>query len=132
DHLEDGEYTLSFVANQEGMEESSMLQGAFDPRVKLTVKDGKMTISMMNTALVWALLDYSIESNVEYPQSEQEYIGTADASENYSMQEFTMPIEDLSVMHKGAVLVTAMGGQISDKGNYEKYTKLDLTFGEDI
>ena len=132
DHLEDGEYTLSFVANQEGMEESSMLQGAFDPRVKLTVKDGKMTISMMNTALVWALLDFSIESNGEYPQSEQKYIGTADASGNYSMQEFTMPIEDLSVMHKGAVLVTAMGGQISDKGNYEKYTKLDLTFGEDI
>ena len=36
--LEDGEYTLTFAANQEGKEVSSMLQGAFDPRVKLTVE----------------------------------------------------------------------------------------------
>lgn len=107
--LEDGEYTLTFAANQEGKEESSMLQGAFDPRVKLTVENGEMKISMMNTALVWALVDFSIESNGEYPASEQRFVGTADASGNYSMQEFTIPIEDLSVMHKGAVLVTAMG-----------------------
>ena len=130
--LEDGEYTLTFAANQEGKEESSMLQGAFDPRVKLTVENGEMKISMMNTALVWALVDFSIESNGEYPASEQRFVGTADASGNYSMQEFTIPIEDLSVMHKGAVLVTAMGGQLSDKGNYEKYTKLDITFGAEI
>ncbi|HIV16966.1 MAG TPA: NEAT domain-containing protein [Candidatus Alectryocaccobium stercorigallinarum] len=130
--LEDGEYTLSFVANQEGKDESSMLQGAFDPRVKLTVENGEMKISMMNTALVWALIDFSIESNGEYPESEQRFVGKADASGNYSLQEFTMPVSDLSVMHKGAVLVTAMGGQISDEGNYEKYTKLDITFGTDI
>ena len=43
-----------------------------------------------------------------------------------------MPISDLSALHKGAVLVTAMGGQLSDKGNYDKYTKLDMTFGSDI
>ncbi len=130
--LEDGEYTLSFVANQEGKDESSMLQGAFDPRVKLTVENGEMKISMMNTALVWALVDFSIESNGEYPAAEQRFVGTADASGNYSMQEFTMTISDLSAMHKGAVLVTAMGGQLSDKGNYEKYTKLDITFGTDV
>ena len=130
--LEDGEYTLSFVANQEGKDESSMLQGAFDPRVKLVVENGEMTISMMNTALVWALVDFSIESGGEYPAAEQRFVGTADASGNYSMQEFTMPISDLSALHKGAVLVTAMGGQLSDKGNYDKYTKLDMTFGSDI
>lgn len=130
--LEDGEYTLSFVANQEGKDESSMLQGAFDPRVKLTVENGEMKISMMNTALVWALVDFSIESNGEYPAAEQRFVGTADASGNYSMQEFTMTISDLSAMHKGAVLVTAMGGQLSDKGNYEKYTKLDISFGTDV
>ena len=73
--LEDGEYTLSFVANQEGKDESSMLQGAFDPRVKLVVENGEMTISMMNTALVWALVDFSIESGGEYPAAEQRLWG---------------------------------------------------------
>lgn len=130
--LKDGVYTLSFQANQEGKQESSMLQGAFDPRVKLTVEDGNMKITMRNTALVWALMDFSIESDGEYPASQQQYIGQTDASGNYAAQEFTMPIKSLSGMHKGAVLVSAMGGQVSDKGNYEKYTKLDITFGDEI
>lgn len=130
--LEDGEYTLSFVANQEGKEESSMLQGAFDPRAKLTVKNGDMKVSMLNTALLWALVDFTIESEGKYPESVQKYVGKPDNSGNYTLQEFTIPIKNLSAMHKGAVLVTAMGGQRSDKGNYEKYTKLDITFGAKI
>lgn len=130
--LEDGEYTLSFVANAEGSQGSSMLQGAFDPNVKLVVKDGKMTISMLNSALAQYLLDFSIESNGQYPKSECKKIGEADINGNYKLQEFTMSISDLDKLHKGAVLVTAMGGQISDIGNYDKYTKLDITFGGDI
>lgn len=132
DQLEDGEYTLSFTANTEGSSSSSMLQGAFDPKVKLVVEEGKMKISMLNTALAKFLLDFSIESNGEYPEAECVKLGDPDINGDYSLQEFTMPISDLEVLHKGAVLVTAMGGQISDLGNYEKYTKLDITFGEDI
>ena len=43
-----------------------------------------------------------------------------------------MDIKNLEVTHKGAVLVTMMGGQITDIGNYEKYTKLDITFDKKI
>lgn len=130
--LKDGVYTLSFTAKQDGKDETSMLQGSFDPKVKLTVENGRMKISMLNTALVWALVDFTMESEGKYPGSAQQYIGKADASGKYSLQEFTIPIKDLSVMHKGAVLVTAMGGQLSDKGNYDKYAKLDLSFGKEI
>ena len=73
-----------------------------------------------------ALVDFSIESNGEYPAAEQRFVGTADASGNYSMQEFTMTISDLSAMHKGAVLVTAMGGQLSDKGIMKNIQSLIL------
>ncbi|MDY4950424.1 MAG: leucine-rich repeat protein [Clostridium cadaveris] len=130
--LENGEYTLSFRANVEGKDSSSMLQGAFDPKVKLTVKNGEMKISMLNTGLAKFLLDFSIESNGQYPKSEQKKIGEPDNDGTFKLQEFTIPIKNLSKMHKGAVLVTMMGGQITDIGKYEKYTKLDMTFGSNI
>lgn len=41
DPTEDGEYTLTFEAKQEGSDEKSMLAGYFDPKAKLTVENGK-------------------------------------------------------------------------------------------
>lgn len=43
-----------------------------------------------------------------------------------------MPIDDLDKLHKGAVLVSAMGGQESDLNHYDKYTKLDMTFSKTV
>lgn len=126
--VEDGVYTLSFKANKEGKTESSMLEGAFDPNVKLTIKDGNMTISMLNTALVNFLLDFSIESEGTFPKSVMRPMGEQSNDGTYKLKEFTMPITNLSVLHKGGVLVTAMGGQVTDIGNYNTYTKLDMTF----
>lgn len=128
-NLTAGTYTLNFRANKENTEESSMLQGAFDKKAKLVVKeDGKMEISLLNTALGAFLIDFSIESKGTYPTSVRTQVGKRDINNNYIRSEFTMPIEDLNALHKGAVLVSAMGGQESDLHHYDKYTKLDMTF----
>lgn len=124
----DGVYTLSFTANEEGKDTPSMLQGVFDPNVKLTVQNGEMKISMLNTGLVSFLLDFSVESDGVYPKATRVDVGTPDSTGQYPAQEFTFSISELEKEHKGAVLVTAMGGQISDIGNYDKYTKLDMMF----
>ncbi|HEL0581557.1 TPA: NEAT domain-containing protein [Streptococcus equi subsp. zooepidemicus] len=127
--LKAGTYTLTFKANKENTEESSMLQGAFDKKAKLVVKDdGKMEISLLNTALGQFLIDFSIESKGQYPTSVRTQVGERDINNNYIRSEFTLPIEELDKLHKGAVLVSAMGGQESDLHHYDKYTKLDMTF----
>ena len=51
DPTEDGEYTLTFEAKQEGSDEESMLAGYFDPKAKLTVENGKMYVTFLNTKL---------------------------------------------------------------------------------
>ncbi|CAN2924702.1 NEAT domain-containing protein [Streptococcus dysgalactiae] len=132
-NLTAGTYTLSFKANKENTEESSMLQGAFDKKAKLVVtEDGKMELSMLNTALGDFLIDFSIESKGTYPKAIRTQVGKRDINNNYIRSEFTMPIDDLDKLHKGAVLVSAMGGQESDLHHYDKYTKLDMTFETSI
>ncbi|MGT2728628.1 NEAT domain-containing protein [Streptococcus phocae subsp. salmonis] len=132
-NLKEGTYTVSFRANKENTDDSSMLQGAFDKKAKLVVKkDGQMELSLLNTALGQFLMDFSIESNGKYPTSVRKQVGNKDINNNYVRSEFTFPISDLEKMHKGAVLVSAMGGQESDLHHYEKYTKLDMTFGKTV
>lgn len=132
-NLTEGTYTLNFKANKENSEESSMLQGAFDKRAKLVVKaDGTMEISMLNTALGQFLIDFSIESKGTYPVAVRKQVGQKDINGSYIRSEFTMPIDDLDKLHKGAVLVSAMGGQESDLNHYDKYTKLDMTFSKTV
>ncbi|MGT2935284.1 NEAT domain-containing protein [Streptococcus castoreus] len=132
-NLAAGTYTLTFKANKENTEETSMLQGAFDKKVKLVVKeDGKMEISMLNTALGEFLIDFSVESKGKFPTSVRRQIGKRNINNHYLRSEFTMPIEDLDQLHKGGVLVSAMGGQESDLHRYEKYTKLDMTFAKKV
>lgn len=132
-NLTEGTYTLNFKANKENLEESSMLQGAFDKRAKLVVKaDGTMEISMLNTALGQFLIDFSIESKGTYPAAVRKQVGQKDINGSYIRSEFTMPIDDLDKLHKGAVLVSAMGGQESDLNHYDKYTKLDMTFSKTV
>lgn len=128
DPTENGEYTLTFKAYEQGRDTESMIGSAFDQKAKLEVKDGEMKISVLNTALKSFLLDFSIETDGTYPTSEAKDYGKPDAKGEYSAKEYTMTIKNIDQKHEAAALVTAMGGQESDKGSYDKYTKADLTF----
>ena len=66
DPTEDGEYTLTFEAKQEGSDEKSMLAGYFDPKAKLTVENGKMYVTFLNTKLSSFLLDFTVASDGTY------------------------------------------------------------------
>ena len=49
DPTENGAYTLSMTINKEGTSEESMLSGFIDPKIKVTVQDGKTWVISMNT-----------------------------------------------------------------------------------
>lgn len=128
DPIEDGEYTLTFSAKTEGSDEASMITGFFDPKAKLTVKDGKMWITVLNTAMSQMMFDFTLGDGNTYGNTEKTGVGQADQSGSYDMYEYKIEITKPSQITKAAVLVSAMGGQISDKGNYAKYTKADFKF----
>lgn len=127
--VEDGEYTVTYSTKSEGSDEESMIGNAFDKKAKVVVKNGKMQISFLNTALRSFLLDFSVsDKNGTFKEATRADYGETNASGEYESQEFTMSIDDLTVAHKAAALVTAMGGQSSDIHNWDKYMKADLTF----
>ena len=96
-------------------------RGLLTPEVKLVVENGEMTISMMNTALVWALVDFSIESGGEYPAAEQRFVGTADVFRHlFHAGILPCPSATCLLCIRERCWWTAMGGQLSDKGNYDK------------
>lgn len=128
DPTEDGEYTLTFEAKQEGSDEESMLAGYFDPKAKLTVENGKMYVTFLNTKLSDFLLDFTVASDGTYAQTEKTGFGESDGTGSYAMYEYKMEITKPSEVNKGAALVSAMGGQNSDIGNFDKYLKTDFTF----
>lgn len=127
--VEAGEYTLSFQAlTDEG--KSSMIQTMFDSKAKLTVdEDGKMKISMLNTQMKSFLLDYTITADKStYVAPESKDFGTPDDKGEYSAKEYTIEVSDITSPFTAAALVSAMGGQSSDKGDLSKYTTANLTF----
>ena len=128
DPKEDGVYTLAFEAKETGKDSESMIQGVFDPNVKLTVENGKMKLSFLNTSLKDYFLDYSVSSGDTFKEAVRQDWGEPDKNKEYTMQEFTIDIDTLTGAHQAAALVTAMGGQKSDIHNWDKYTKADLTF----
>lgn len=132
DKLENGEYTLGFKAYKENNKtETSMLQGAFDKNVKLTVKDGKYKLSFLNIALSNFLYDFTIGINNKYTKNVMTPYGELDNEGNPTKKLFEIEIDNLKP-HKAGVLVSAMGGQASDIGNFDKYTKLDLVFNDEV
>ena len=114
DPTEDGVYTLTFKTTKADSEEDSMLSNFFAAKAKLQVKDGKMTLTMLNTGSSRMMLDFTI--------------GEADAQGAYTAYEYSMEISDLSELHSAAALVTMMGGSEADKGNYDKYMKANISF----
>ena len=132
DKLENGEYTLGFRAYKENDKtEISMLQGAFDKNIKLTVKDGKYKLSFLNIALSNFLYDFTIGINNKYTKNVMKPYGELDNEGNPTKKLFELEIDNLNP-HKAGVLVSAMGGQSTDIGNFDKYTKLDLVFNKEI
>lgn len=120
--VEDGEYTLTYTV--EDTMGGSMIGGTIDKRVKLSVENGKMKLSVLNVALQDSLIDLSVGSNGNYKSAEVKDYG----AENKNYKEFTMDIDDITQNVTIAVLVDAMGGQSSNKGNWSKYSTAAITF----
>ncbi|WP_142415560.1 NEAT domain-containing protein [Hathewaya massiliensis] len=129
DNLTDGIYTIGFKAYRADIPENeSMLGGFFDEKAKVEVKDGKVTLTMLNTLLASSLLDFRMESNGEYPETKATYKGEPDSQGNYQMKTFEIPISDLNSDHLACVLVSDMGGRKSQIGNFDKYKKVRFVF----
>ena len=130
DNIPDGTYTIGFNALlADGREGTSMLEGFFDKNVKLVVENGKMKITMLNTLFADVLYDFQIQSGGKWPgKSKKEFCGEANANNVKDHAEFTMNISDLDKEHIGGVLVGPMGGQESDIGQTDKYTRVKIKF----
>ena len=124
---EDGVYTVTLKATKQGSEETSSLGGYFEGKAKLTVKDGEMKLSMLNVSMAKYLLDFTLETDGTFAQATKEAYGDANSDGSYDAYEYTMSIKDLSKIHTAAALVSVMGSE-SDKGDYDKYMKADITF----
>ncbi|SHE98524.1 NEAT domain-containing protein [Clostridium fallax] len=131
--LEDGVYTLGFKAYRiDRPNEESMLGGFFDKNIKVEVENGNIILTWMNLCNANMLYDFMLESNGKYERSISNPHGEPNATGEYFMQTFKMPVSDLDKDHLVGVLVSAMGGQKNDIGNPEKYTKARIVFNKDI
>ncbi|MFX0547728.1 NEAT domain-containing protein [Hathewaya histolytica] len=131
--IADGVYTVNFQAYKlDNPKDTSMLGGFFDKNVKLQVKDGKAKLTWLNICNANMLYDFRIESNGIFTESKATPKGEPSVSGDYAMQTFEMEISDLSIPHIGGVLVSAMGGQKSDIGKPDKYTKVKFVFDKNI
>lgn len=129
DNLEDGVYTIGFKAYRADIPENeSMLNGFFDEKIKVTVKDGKINLTMLNTLYGYSILDFCIESDGEYVSSKRQFVGEKNSIGEYDMQLCEVPISDLTSDHMGCVLVGMMGGKPSDIGNYAEYKEVRFVF----
>nr|WP_288663601.1 leucine-rich repeat domain-containing protein [uncultured Anaerostipes sp.] len=124
---EDGVYTVTLKATKQGSDATSSLGGYFEGKAKLTVKDGEMKLSMLNVSMAKYLLDFTLETDGTFAQATKEAYGDANSDGSYDAYEYTMSIKDLSKIYTAAALVSVMGSE-SDKGDYDKYMKADITF----
>ena len=109
-----------------------MLEGFFDKNVKLVVKDGKMSITMLNTLFAHGLYDFAIQNKGKWESGVKENFGEKNSAGQYDRALFTLPVEDLDQIHLGGVIVSYMGSLESDKGNFDKYTNVKLKFKPEI
>ena len=109
-----------------------MLEGFFDKNVKLVVKDGKMSITMLNTLFAHGLYDFAIQNKGKWESGVKENFGEKNSAGQYDRALFTLPVEDLDQVHLGGVIVSYMGSLESDKGNFDKYTTVKLKFKPEI
>ncbi|MDO5099947.1 MAG: NEAT domain-containing protein [Eubacteriales bacterium] len=130
--MANGVYTLGFDAlYADGREGSSMLAGFFDKNIKLEVTDGKMKITMLNTLFAHGLLEFAVQNKGQWVAMSKENFGEPNSTGQYDRALFSMEIEDLDQLHLAGVIVSYMGGLETDKGNYDRYTKVKLQFSEE-
>ena len=127
DPTENGVYTLSMTINREGTSEESMLSGFIDPKIKVTVQDGKTWVKILSTTYADMMYDITLgDSEGNYKTSEKTPVGEKNSAGTYNMYEYKIQINKLSDITKIAVLAEPMGGSRDNIGNYEKYTKADI------
>lgn len=127
DPTENGAYTLSMTINKEGTSEESMLSGFIDPKIKVTVQDGKTWVTILSTTYADMMYDITLgDSEGNYKISEKTPVGEKNSAGTYNMYEYKIQINKLSDVAKIAVLAEPMGGSRDNIGNYEKYTKADI------
>ena len=80
---EDGVYTVTLKATKQGSKEPSSLGGYFEGKAKLTVKDGKMKLSMLNVSMAKYLLDFTLETDGTFAQATKEAYGDANSDGSY-------------------------------------------------
>ena len=127
----DGKYTIGFEARYaDGRKGTSMLQGFFDRNIEVEKRGDKITARFLNLFFADGLLDFRIKNidNTWPEESKKEFVDPSTKKQAY----FTMNIKDLTEVHEGAVLVSYMGGKLSDKGMMDtKYTKVKILFKKD-
>ena len=125
DKLPDGDYTLTFAASKPDGS-PSMMAGFLDKKAKLTVAGNQKTVTFLITSNANLLLDFacSEKGKEQFVSAKDEVYGKA--SDN--CKTYTVPVETLDKKYQLAILNAMMNGQISDKGNYTKYTKVNLSF----
>ena len=125
DQLPDGDYTLTFAASKPDGS-PSMMAGFLDKKAKLTVAGNQKTVTFLITSNANLLLDFacSEKGKEQFASAKDEVYGKA--SDN--CKTYTVPVEALDKKYQLAILNAMMNGQISDKGNYTKYTKVNLSF----
>ncbi|MFM1542513.1 NEAT domain-containing protein [Helcococcus ovis] len=132
-NLSNGEYTIGFNAlYADGRKGSSMLEGFFDKNIKLVVKDGKYTITMLNTLFAYSLIDFGIENKNNWSSAIKKDYGNTNSAGQYDRATFSMDIDDLTKEHMAGVLVGYMGGLPSQKSNFDKYTKVKIKFANEV
>ena len=66
DPTENGAYTLSMTINKEGTSEESMLSGFIDPKIKVTVQDGKTWVTILSTTYADMMYDITLGDSEGY------------------------------------------------------------------
>ncbi|MDO5708088.1 MAG: NEAT domain-containing protein, partial [Andreesenia angusta] len=128
DNLEDGVYTIGFRGlNFNDKNQGSMMEETFDKNVKLTVKDGKKYIEMLNHTFGEYLITLGIKGDSGWITADKsDYAG--EYSGNIPRNIFKFEIDDLTKTYEAGVLVSMMGGKETDIGKYDKYQKFWLQF----
>lgn len=108
---EDGTYTVAFKANKAGTEEDSMLAGYFEPKAKLEVKNGEMTLSILNIQMANYLTKFSLGLvDGTFTDATRTGYGEANSKGEYDAYEYSMKIDDITKAHTAKVTISAMGG----------------------
>lgn len=110
---EDGTYTVAFKANKAGTEEDSMLAGYFEPKAKLEVKNGEMTLSILNIQMANYLTKFSLGLvDGTFTDATRTGYGEANSKGEYDAYEYSMKIDDITKAHTAKVTISAMGGMV--------------------